>query len=115
MRSMYCLTNSLVKKWRLTSSIRPRLLDELFSEEVAADVEHQAAPGEAGVVDDVDAGHGEGGVAARLAFDFRRKELEQRLDAVEQARRRWGLDAYAARGDRQFVALGMGGGSRLCA
>ena len=89
------------------------LLDELLSEEVAADVEHQAAPGEARVIDDVDAGDGPGGGAARRTLDFRREQLEQRLDAVEQARRRLRLDAYAARRDGQVVAIGMGGGGGL--
>lgn len=73
-------------------------LDRRGGEEVAGAVQHDAAPPEAGTVDDAHRGHAPAGGAA--------DELQQRLPAVEGARRRRGGQLHAVRGDRQAVAVG---------
>ena len=81
-------------------------LHVFHAEEVAAHVEHHAAPREPRTVADADGRDLEAARQRGAVLDARRHQLAERLDAVEQPRGRGGHHLDAAGGGLQVVALG---------
>ena len=80
--------------------------DEILGEEMPGAVQHQAAPGQARPVHDLDGGQdGRPGRSAGPAEGLGRQELEDGLDAVKITAPARGLQVDAGRRDRQLVAL----------
>src|SRR5690348_15183663 len=79
-------------------------LDVLEREEVARDVEHRPAPGEARII--VNRAPWKRPCRRRaVALDGHGEQLTKRLDAVEDACRCACRDPHFVRGDREIVAL----------
>ncbi len=77
-------------------------LDDVDGLEMAADVDHQAAPGETGLVDDDDGGE-------IIAFFVRAQQLEEGLEAPQNADVGLGVQDDPGRLDREQVGLVLGG------
>lgn len=80
-------------------------LDVVDAEEMARDVEHHAAPAEAGRVVDLDGGHAQHATAGRFVLDRRGQQLPQRLHAVEESRGMFRGDDDARLSGRETIAL----------
>ena len=80
-------------------------LDELLVEEVPGDVEAHASPREAGLVFDVQAWNRAAARAGGRGTAFRRQELAERLDTVENACRLRRPNHDRLGRDREFVPL----------
>ena len=81
------------------------LLDERLGEKVAAAVEHEAAPGEARPVDDLQARQGQRQPRPAPAVEALEEQLAQRLHAVEKPGRPGGAQPDLAGADAQRIAL----------
>ena len=84
-------------------------LDEIYAEEVSADVKVHSAPFESGFVENVEAGDGPVDARGLLgAFDLVRKELAEGLNRVVGARFFARLNCDLARADSKGVFAGRG-------
>ena len=87
------------------------VLDDLLGKKVPAAIEHEAAPGEPGIIGNLHGRRHPSSPAGGVAFDLRREEPDKRLRSIEQTRCRGGADVNARAGHIQLIAFAILHGS----